>query len=134
MPAHKPEECDLLIEQALKNKDLDTAVALYETNASLVLDSGEVVTGRAAIREALKGFLAFEEIHFTREITAIQSGDGTLAMLRGAYSGTYTGPDGKRVTVTGNNVEVVRRQPDGTWLRLLDQPEFIPVGPRSSGS
>ena len=39
MPAHKPEECDLLIEQALKNKDLDAAVALYEPNASLVLDS-----------------------------------------------------------------------------------------------
>jgi uncharacterized protein (TIGR02246 family) len=122
MPAHKPEECDLLIEQALKNKDLDAAVALYEPNASLVLDSGEVVTGRAAIREALKGFLAFEEVHFTREIRAIQSGDGNLAVLRGAWSATNTGPDGKRVTVTGNNVEVVRPQPDGMWLFVIDNP------------
>ncbi|MGP4091694.1 DUF4440 domain-containing protein, partial [Streptomyces sp. KR55] len=22
--------------------------------------------------------------------------------------------------------QVVRRQPDGSWLRLLDQPEFVP--------
>ncbi len=122
MPARKPEECDILIDQALKSRDLDAAVALYEPNATLVLDSGEVVTGKAAIREALKGFLAFEEVHFTREITAIQSGDGNLAMLRGAWSATSTGPDGKPVTITGNNVEVVRRQPDGTWLFVIDHP------------
>ncbi len=122
MPAQKPEECDILIEKALKNRDLDAAVALYEPNATLVLDSGEVVSGKAAIREALKGFLALDEIHFTREIKAIQSGDGNLALLRGAWSATTTGPDGKPVTVTGNNVEVVRRQPNGTWLFVIDNP------------
>jgi uncharacterized protein (TIGR02246 family) len=122
MPAHKPEECDILIEKALKSRDLDAAVALYEPNATLVIGPGEVASGKAAIREALKGFLAFDEVHFTREITAIQSGDGNLAMLRGAWSATSTGPDGKPVTVTGNNVEVVRRQPDGTWLFVIDNP------------
>src|SRR5262245_19469210 len=57
MPARKPEECDILIDQALKSRDLDAAVALYEPNATLVLDSGEVVIGKAAIREALKWLL-----------------------------------------------------------------------------
>ena len=29
----------------------------------------------------------------------------------------------------GARAQVVRRQPDGTWLRLLDQPEFVhPTG------
>jgi hypothetical protein len=28
----------------------------------------------------------------------------------------------------GARAQVVRRQADGTWLRLLDQPEFISVG------
>ena len=92
MPAHKPEECDILIEKALKSRDLDAAVALYEPNATLVLDSGEVVSGKSAIREALTGFLAFDEVHFTREITAIQSGDGDLALLRGAWSATPVRP------------------------------------------
>jgi uncharacterized protein (TIGR02246 family) len=122
MPAHKPEECDILMEKALKSGDLEAAIALYEPNATFVLDAGEVVTGRAAIREVLKEFLAFDEVHFTREIKAIQSGDGKLAMLRGAWSATTTGSDGKPVTVTGNNVEVVRRQPDGTWLFVIDNP------------
>jgi uncharacterized protein (TIGR02246 family) len=122
MPARKPEECDILMEKALKSGDLEAAVALYEPNASFVLDSGEVVTGRAAIREVLKGFFALDDIHFTREIKAIQSGDGHLAMLRGAWSATTTGADGKPVTFSGNNVEVVRRQPDGTWLFVIDNP------------
>ncbi|HEY5182733.1 MAG TPA: hypothetical protein VIJ07_23685 [Dermatophilaceae bacterium] len=25
----------------------------------------------------------------------------------------------------GARAQVARRQPDGTWLRLLDQPEFV---------
>ena len=26
----------------------------------------------------------------------------------------------------GARAQVVRRQPDGSWLRVLDQPEFVP--------
>jgi uncharacterized protein (TIGR02246 family) len=122
MPAHKPEECDILIEKALNSRDLEAAVALYEPNASFVLASGEVITGRDAIREALKGFLAFNDIRFTRGISVTQSGDGSLAMLRAAWAATAPEPDGKPVTVTGSNVEVVRRQADGTWLFVIDNP------------
>ena len=52
MPAWKPEECDILLLEAMNKGDVDTAVALYEPNARFVVDSGEVLTGRAAIREA----------------------------------------------------------------------------------
>ena len=122
MPARKPEECDILIVEAMKRKDLEAAVALYEPNATFVLDSGEVVTGRAAIREALKAWIALDDVRFTTEIKAIQSADGNLAMLRGTWSATTKGPDGKPVTFTGKNVEVVRRQPDETWLFVIDNP------------
>jgi hypothetical protein len=30
---------------------------------------------------------------------------------------------------SGDRAQVARRQPDGTWLRLLDQPELIPTAP-----
>jgi uncharacterized protein (TIGR02246 family) len=122
MPARKPEECDILIVEAIKRKDLEAAVALYEPNATFVLDSGEVITGRAAIREALKAWIGLDDVRFTTEIKAIQSADGNLAMSRGTWSATTKGPDGKPVTLTGKNVEVVRRQPDGTWLFVIDNP------------
>ena len=33
----------------------------------------------------------------------------------------------------GVRAQVIRRQPDGPWLRLLDRPEFLPVGSSPSG-
>lgn len=122
MPARKPEECDILIMEALQRKDLEAAVALYEPNATFVLESGEVVTGQASIREALKAWIAFDDVCFTTEIKAIQSADGNFAMSRGTWSATTKGPDGNPVTLTGKNVEVVHRQPDGTWLFTIDNP------------
>ena len=122
MPACKPEECDILLMEALQRKDLETVVALYEPNATFILDSGEAVTGKAAIREALKTWIAFDEVSFTTEIEAFQSADGNLAMTRGTWSATTKGADGNPVTLTGKNAEVVRRQPDGTWLFAIDNP------------
>jgi len=121
MPARKPEECDLLVIEALNRGDLEAALAFYEPNATFVQDSGQVVTGRAAIREVMQGYLALKP-QFTVEVKAVQSGDGNLALLRGKWSGTGTGPDGKPITMAGNNAEVVRRQPDGTWLFVIDIP------------
>jgi ketosteroid isomerase-like protein len=69
MPARKPEECDLLLMEAAHAGDVEAAVALYEPNASFVQDSGEVVTGHAAIREMMKGFLALKP-HFTMKVDA----------------------------------------------------------------
>ena len=55
--------------------------------------------------------------HFEQEtpLPTLRSGDIAL---------TSTPPkDG-----AGARAQVVRRQPDGTWLRVLDQPEFVTPG------
>jgi uncharacterized protein (TIGR02246 family) len=119
MAARKPEECDYLLTEALNAGDLEAAVALYEPNASFVQEPGKVVTGRAAIREVMQGFLAVKP-KLTIEATAVQSGD--VALLRSKWSLNGTGPDGKPVTMSGNGIEVVRRQADGTWLFVIDNP------------
>jgi uncharacterized protein (TIGR02246 family) len=121
MAARKPEECDLLLIEAAHKSDVEAAVALYEPNASFVQDSGEVVTGHAAIREAMKSFLALKP-HFTLKVNSVQSGDGTLALTRATWSMTGTDPEGKPVTMGGRSAEVVRRQSDGTWKFVIDNP------------
>ena len=121
MPARKPEDCDLLLIEALGKGDLEAALALYEPNASFVLDSGQVVTGLTAIREVMQGFLALKP-KFTMEVKAVPSGDGNIALLRGKWNLSGTGPDGKPITMAGNSTEVVRRQPDGTWRFIIDNP------------
>jgi len=121
MPARKPEECDTLLVEAINRGDLEAALALYEPNASFVQDSGEVVTGLGAIREVMQGFLAIKP-KFSIEVKAVQSGDGGLALLRAKWSATGTGPDGKPMSISGNSTEVVRRQSDGTWRFVIDNP------------
>jgi len=119
MPARKPEECDTLLAEALNRGDLETAVALYEPNASFVQEPGKVVTGHAAIRGVMQGFLAVKP-KLTIQVNATQSGD--LALLRSQWSLSGTGPDGKPMQMSGNGTEVVRRQADGTWLFVIDNP------------
>jgi len=114
MPAaHTPEECDLLLIEAMNKGDLDAAVALYEPQATYVLDSSEVITGRAAIRDAARGFLALKP-KFTI--------DGELALTSATWSVTGTDAEGKPITASGKSMEVVRRQADGTWLFVIDNP------------
>jgi uncharacterized protein (TIGR02246 family) len=119
MPARKPEECDTLLAEAVNRGDLEAAVALYEPNASFVQEPGKVVTGHAAIREVMQGFLAVKP-KLTIEVNATQSGD--IALLRSKWSLSGTGPDGKPMQMGGNGTEVVRRQADGTWLFVVDNP------------
>jgi uncharacterized protein (TIGR02246 family) len=121
MPARKPEECDTLLVEAINRGDLEAALALYEPNASFVQDSGEVVTGLGAIREIMQSFVAIKP-KFSIEVKAVQSGDGGLALLRAKWSASGTGPDGKPMAISGNSTEVVRRQSDGTWRFVIDNP------------
>ena len=122
MPAQKPEECDLLLLKALEQGDLDAAVAMYEPNATFVVSADQVVTGQAAIREVMQGFIAAKATFNVEAVTAIPSADGSVAVTRVKGSSTSPGPDGQPVTTPLLSVEVVRKQPDGTWLFIIDDP------------
>ncbi len=121
MPARNPEECDSLLLEALTRGDLETAVALYEPNASFVQESGEVAVGRAAIREILKAYIAIKP-KFTVKSRSVLSQDGSLALTGLKWSATGTDPEGKPVTMSGNSTELVRRQSDGSWMFVIDNP------------
>lgn len=121
MPAHVPEDCDRLITEAIQNGDLDAAVALYEPTASFVV-AGELVTGLEGIREVLQGFISSGATFEVQSIIAVPNADGTMAVTRAKGSATSTGPDGQSVTEPFHSVEVVRKQDDGTWLFVIDDP------------
>ena len=122
MPARKPEECDLLLTESLNRGDVDTVVALYEPTARYVLDSGKVVTGHAAIREILQGYVAAKAKFSAEKILAFPGAEENLALTSIIGSVRVTEPDGKEVTLRGQSMEVVRRQPDGTWRFIIDNP------------
>ena len=120
MPARRPEEADLLIGEAINAGDLDAAVALYEPEASFVPARGQVITGTEAIREVMTGFIAMKPKLTIQVPKVVQVGD--IALLYSEWSVTGTGPDGSAINLTGKGREVVRRQPDGTWRFIIDDP------------
>ena len=120
MPARKPEEANILVCEALTDGDIEAALALYEPNASFAPEPGQVVTGKEAIREVMNGFLALKPTLTIEVPTVLESGD--IALLYSKWSLEGTGPDGKPMTMSGNGREVVRRQANGDWLFVIDDP------------
>ena len=120
MPARNPEELDRLFSEALNAGNLEALVALYEPQATLTPEPGHVVTGAQAIREALRAFVALKPTLTLDVKTLAQTGDLALTSAKWVLSGT--GPDGHQTTMSGHSVEVSRRQPDGSWLFVIDTP------------
>jgi uncharacterized protein (TIGR02246 family) len=120
MPAWNPEELDRLFSEALNAGNLEALVALYEPHATLTPEPGQVVTGTQAIREALSAFVAIKPMITLEVKTLAQTEDLALTSAKWVLSGT--GPDGHQTTMSGHSVEVSRRQPDGSWLFVIDTP------------
>jgi ketosteroid isomerase-like protein len=92
----------------------------YETTATLVPQPGTVVHGH----EALKSFLAFfASLHPTFTVLKREfiSGDEVTLHLS-SWTLTGTDPSGSSISWTGRTCDVLRKQPDGTWLVALDNP------------
>jgi uncharacterized protein (TIGR02246 family) len=119
MPARSPEELDVVFSQALNSGDVDTLVSLYEADSVLTPEPGQVATGHAAIREALNVFIGMKPQMTLKSKTIAQTDDIALTTAKWLLKGT--GPDGP-IEMTGNSVEVARRQADGTWLFVIDHP------------
>jgi uncharacterized protein (TIGR02246 family) len=120
MAARTPEDVDRLFCDALNAGDLGALAALYEPNAALMPSPGSLAHGAAAIREALSGFLAAKPKMTLVPRVVAQAGD--LAVTAARWELSTIGPDGKPATMSGQSVEVVRRQADGRWLFAIDLP------------
>lgn len=76
--------------------------------------------GKAALRDALKGFLAVRAKMTMRSRYCIQAGGLALTSLDWTLNGSV--PDDKAVEMRGFSIEVIRRQPDGRWLYVIGNP------------
>jgi uncharacterized protein (TIGR02246 family) len=120
MSAPSPEAIHRAFTTAFNAGDIAALLALFEPDASIAPAPGEVVTGLDAIREALSGFLALKGQMSIETLRVIPSGD--VALLHGMWLLTGTGPDGSPLELAGRNTEVVRRQADGSWRFVVDNP------------
>jgi ketosteroid isomerase-like protein len=110
--ATRPEDITRLFVERSNAGDADGVAALYEQDAVIAYPPGDQTVGRAAIRELWASVLV-QRPHFEPEesLPTLVSGDIAL---------TSTAPKDD----AGARAQVVRRQPDGSWLRVLDYPEL----------
>jgi uncharacterized protein (TIGR02246 family) len=118
MPAMTPEQIHRLFEDAFNDGDIDNLMLLYEPDAVLVPQPGSVATGTEQVRAALQGYLALNG-RITLDTKLVLS-VGDLAYMSNTWSLNGTGPDGSPLTLGATTAEVARRQPDGTWLYVID--------------
>jgi uncharacterized protein (TIGR02246 family) len=120
MPAKTPEECDALFEKHINAGDLDALTDLYEADAVLIPAPGETASGREAIRAALGAFIEAKPKMKLSVIKSFSAGKD-VAVLYNDWHGRFAGPDGEMET-GGEAIEIVRRQADGTWRFVFDDP------------
>lgn len=116
----EPQQLHTLFRDRFRARDIDGILALYEDAAAFLTAPSPVLVGKAAIREALLGFLAIEGQFDLETRYVARSGD--IALLSNAWHLVGKDPSGNPVDMRGQTVEVVRRQPDGSWLYIIDHP------------
>ncbi len=123
MPARTPKEVEDLFPEAMNARDIDAMLALYEPDTVFVPEPGKTpVQGEQALRAHLRTFTdAYPELS-TEVRHVVQAGDIALSWI--PWSMKRTRADGTQETISGRAVNVVRRQPDGTWRTLIDNPFF----------
>jgi uncharacterized protein (TIGR02246 family) len=120
MSARTPEEVDTLFERAINRGDAEAVALLYEDDAVFVPLPGQAVQGREAIREQLKTVIAMGASLKLKVVRAHVAGD--TAVLYNDWTGTARTADGNDMVLAGKAIEIVRKQPDGTWLFAIDDP------------
>ena len=95
--------------------DEEGLVNLYETDAVLYPSTEGPVRGKEAIRTALQGFIRIGGKISIRTLATFVAND--IALTHGEWT-----LSGGATDLTGKSAEVLRRQPDGRWLYVIDNP------------
>jgi ketosteroid isomerase-like protein len=104
----------------INSGDLDSLMPLYESEAAFATEPGNLAPGAPGVRDALTGFISMNG-KLDLEVTRVLEVDD-LALVIGVWSFDGTGQDGHPVRLEARNADVLRRQADGTWRFVIDNP------------
>ena len=95
--------------------DVGGIMSTYESGATVVAEPGKPVGGDAALRKMFEQFIA-QGVTFTYGAhDVVMAGDIALHLMKW----TAPTPEGEATAVS---VAVLRRQSDGSWKMVIDQP------------
>lgn len=112
--AREPDDLSRMFLLRANAADVAGVVALYEPGAVLVGRNHELLVGTEAIRRFYERLLASRPQFSGRPQPVVRHGDLALTSTQ------FTTASGRAATA-----EVARRQPDGTWLWAIDNPNVL---------
>jgi uncharacterized protein (TIGR02246 family) len=117
----RPELLNAAVAEAFAAGDVDGFLALHTDDATTSSPPvGERVHGLDAIRAAVAPIMAMKP-RLTSTVTKVLVGDD-LALTHATWELSAIAPNGAPVEQRGRGTIVARRQDDGTWRIVLDDP------------
>ena len=120
MSTATPEQVLAAIVTGINSGDLESLLPLYESDAAFASRPGSLAHGAPGVREALTGFISMKG-KLDLDVTRVLEVDD-LALVIGVWSFNGTGADGEPVQLEARNADVLRRQDDGSWRFVIDNP------------
>lgn len=116
-----PQRVGEYLAQYLAEGNAEGALSLFEAESIMFTLTGELVRGLDSIRESLKKSIALKATLKVDTATVLEA-DG-IALVSRNWTVTGIQPDGEPLKVNGHGADVVRRQSDGSWRYLIDNPQ-----------
>lgn len=112
----QPADLHQHVERAFNAGDVDALIELYERDACMLGEDGAVAEGLEAVRAVWDGLVALGgRISITTRYAVEVDG---LALLSNAWTFEMDGD----TVASAVTAEVARRQADGSWRYLIDNP------------
>jgi ketosteroid isomerase-like protein len=115
-----PEDVLQSIVDGINTGNLDALMALYEPQAAFAAQPGSLAHGLSGVRGSLAAFTGMKGTLALKVTRVLEASD--LALVVGVWSFAGTGPGGEPVKLAGHNADVLRRQSDGSWRFVIDNP------------
>ena len=100
--------------------DIEGVMAAYEPRATIAFAPGVGESDRVAQRSGFQSFFAVHPKFSYAGHDVLVAGD--LAVHFAPWKMTGEAPDGAKIEQRGLSVAVLRRQADGTWKMVIDNP------------
>jgi uncharacterized protein (TIGR02246 family) len=108
------------MDDAFNRGDVDTLLSFYAKDAVVAFEPSRKVTGHEALRSVFEHLLKLAPQARNLKAEVIES--GALALYMSLWCLATPGVDGGETTRIGVATTVLRREEDGVWRVVLDNP------------
>ncbi|MBO0356008.1 DUF4440 domain-containing protein [Muricauda ruestringensis] len=116
----RPEEMNDFFARAFNSGIVDNLNRLFEPGAKIINKDGNLITGKNEINQEHIGLLKIGGKMTSINKYCVVFED--IALLRADWKIVTKDENGKNLEINGSSTEIVRKQKNGDWLYIVDNP------------